>query len=91
MIGRKNTTVPMKSPVAPTAAVTNEDQQVNEIGFDVGNAVTATPNSQSLQSSAGVVRNKSTESLSSWQQNESEPFSKYWSHGSHEARVCKST
>ena len=88
MISRKTTTVPLKSPVAPTAAVADENQQVNEVGIDVGNAVTATPNSQSLQSSAGVVRSKSTESLSLWRQSESELSSKYSlerSHGSHEA------
>lgn len=77
----------MKSPVAPTAAVANYDQQINEVGIDVGNAVMATPNSQSSQSSAGVVRIESTESLSSRRRNESEPLSKYSlekSHVSHE-------
>ena len=77
----------MKSPIAPTASVANDDQQVNEVGIDVGNAVTATPNSQSSQSSAGVVRIESTENLSSRRRNESEPLSRYSlqkSHGSHE-------
>ena len=87
MISRKTTAVPLKSPVAPVAAVASDDQQVNEVGIDVGNAVMATPNSQSSQSSAGVVRIESTESLSSRRRNESEPLSKYSldrSHGSHD-------
>ena len=95
MIGCKTTTVPLKSPVAPTTAVANENQQVNEVSINVSNAIMiTTPNLQSLQSSAGVVRSKSTESLSLWRQNESELSSKYSlerSHGSHEARVCKSS
>ena len=86
MISRKTTNVPLKSPVAPSAAVANGDQH-NEVGIDIGNAAMATPNSQSSQSSAGVVRIESTESLSSRRRNESEPLSKYSQEkysGSHE-------
>ena len=86
MISRKTTAAPLKSPVASSAAVVNDDQHI-EVGIDVGNAVMATPNSQSSQSSAGVVRIESTESLSSRRRNESEPLSKYSlerSQGSHD-------
>ena len=78
--------MPLKSPVAPSSAVANGDQHI-EVGIDIGNAVMATPNSQSSQSSAGVVRIESTESLSSRRRNESEPLSKYSqekSSGSHD-------
>lgn len=86
MISRKTSSVPLKSPAA-AAVHCNDDQQINEVGIDVGNAVMATPNSQSSQSSAGVVRIESTENLSSRRRNESEPLSKYGSekiHGSHD-------
>lgn len=87
MISRKTSSVPLKSPAA-AAVHSNDDQQINEVGIDVGNAVMATPNSQSSQSSAGVVRIESTENLSSSRRrNESEPLSKYGSekiHGSHD-------
>ena len=75
MISRKTTTgVPLKSPAPPVA--NDENSQVNEVGIDVGNAVMATPNSQSSQSSAGVIRIESSENLSSRRRNESEPLSK---------------
>lgn len=79
MITRKTASVPLKSPAATAPVVANEEnsQQVTEVGIDVGNAVMATPNSQSSQSSAGVVRIESSENLSSRRRNESEPLSKY--------------
>ena len=79
VISRKTTSVPLKSPAA-TAAVVSDDnsQQHTEVGIDVGNAAMATPNSQSSQSSAGVVRIESTENLLTHRRrNESEPLSKY--------------
>lgn len=73
MISRKTTSVPLRSPAATTAIVSDV-----EIGIDVGNAAMATPNSQSSQSSAGVVRIDSTENLLvQRRRNESEPLSKY--------------
>lgn len=82
----------MRSPAAAAVAVTpfavnDENSQVNEVGIDVGNAAMTTPNSQSSQSSAGVVRIESSENLSSRRRNESEPLSKYGDHkihGSHD-------
>lgn len=79
MISRKTTSVPLKSPAATAAVVSDENsQKQTEVGIDVGNAVMATPNSQSSQSSAGVVRIDSTENLLvQRRRNESEPLSKY--------------
>ena len=101
MISRKTTSVPLKSPAA-TAAVVNDDnsqQQINEVGIDVGNAAMVTTNSQSSQSSAGVVRIESTKNLLvQRQRNESEPLSKYSLEGigsqdqlGHQATRCKTT
>lgn len=77
VISRKTTatSVPLKSPAVSIA--NDENIQVNEVGIDIGNAVMATPNSQSSQSSAGVIRIESSENLSSRRRNESEPLSKH--------------
>ena len=78
MISRKTTSVPLKSPAATAAVVNDENSQKHEVGIDVGNAAMATPNSQSSQSSAGVVRIDSSENLLvQRRRNESEPLSKY--------------
>lgn len=80
VISRKTTSVPLKSPAATAAVVSddNSQQQHTEVGIDVGNPAMATPNSQSSQSSAGVVRIESTENLlTQRRRNESEPLSKY--------------
>ena len=80
MIRRKTASVPLKSLTATAAVISdnNSQQQINKVGIDVGNAAMVTTNSQSSQSSAGVVRIESTKNLLvQRQQNESEPLSKY--------------
>ena len=79
MISRKTTSVPLKSPAATAAVVSddNSQQQINKVGIDVGNAAMATTNSQSLQSNPRVVRIESTKNLLvQRERNESEPLAK---------------
>jgi len=76
VISRKTTAIASVLLKSPAASVVNENGQSTEVGIDIGNAVTATPNSQSSQSSAGVVRIESSENLSTRRRNESEPLSK---------------